>query len=188
MTDIPPPQSWGTPPPSQQPSWPHPGGVPTYSPSPVPGRNKLPWILGAAAVVLVVAIVGLVVLLRSGGDSRGPEATATSFVEAAKDGDCEAFTRLTTEQFQETYGRCGGDVDTTAFLGATGLTIDEDVAITEQDDDTATAEVDVSAGGFSVPLQLLLVREGELWLVDGVTIAGFGLDDIPSIAPDQPAD
>jgi hypothetical protein len=179
-----PPQSWGTAPPPSQPSWRQPGGVPTYDSTPVPGRNKLPWIMGAAAVVLVIAIVGLVLVLRSPG-SGGPEATATSFIEAAKDGNCEAFTRLTTEHFQETYGRCEGDVDTTAFLGAAGVTIDEDVAITERGDDTATAEVDVSAAGFSVPLQLLLVREGELWLVDAVTIAGFGLDDIPSIPPDQ---
>ena len=187
MTDPPPPQSWGTPPPAPQPTWSQPPVPGAYDSPPPSGSSKLPWIVGAAAMVLVLVVVGLVLLLRGGSDAGDPESTARSFVEAAKEGDCEAFTELTTRHFQDTYGRCSGDVDTTAFLGSDIVTISDDVTITDETDDTATADVDVSAMGFTVPLQLLLVREGDAWLVDEVTVAGFGVDDIPSFDPGQPA-
>lgn len=182
------PQSWGTPPPPQQPTWRQPGSTPQAPPPaasahglpPSPSRRKLPWILGAAGVVLVLVVVGLVLLLRGdGADTNDPESAAKSFVAAAKDGDCEAYTATTTQRFQDTYGRCEGDLDTAALLGSSGLAIDGDVSVTEETDETATAEVQVSYAGFSLPLQLQMVRDDRGWLVDDLTIAGFGLDDIP---------
>jgi len=193
--NAPPPQSWGTAPPpppppgwSQPPAGPVPYGTGPYGPPPSPGRSKLPWIIGAAAVVLVGAVVAAVLLVRAaGGEANTPESAATSFIQAAKDGDCEAYTAVTSDNFQDTYGRCESDVDTTAVLGGGVLTIDDEVSITDETDDTATAEVDVSAAGFTVPLELQLVREGEVWLVDDMTVAGFGLDDVPSFEPGPPS-
>jgi len=60
------------------------------------------------------------------------------------------------------------------------------VTITDETDDTATGEVGLSAAGFSVPLQLLLVREDERWLVDDLTLAGFGPGDMPSFELPEP--
>lgn len=190
-----PPQSWGTPPPPQppwqQPGWqPYaasPSGAAAYGPPPPTSRSKLPWILAAAGAALVLVVAGLVLALRGGGtDTSDPEGAATSFVEAAKNGNCATFTALTSQHFQDTYGRCEGDVDTAGLLGSSGVTIDDDVSITDKTDDTATAEVQMSAAGFSVPLQLQMVHEGQRWLVDDLTIAGFGLDDVPSFDPGQP--
>jgi len=156
---------------------------------PTSGRSTLPWVLGAAVLVLVLVVVGIVLLLRGGSDGADPESAATSFVAAVKDGDCEAFTALTTERFQDTYGRCSGDIDTAPFLDSDLVAVDDDVTITDETDDTATGEVGLSAAGFSVPLQLLLVREDERWLVDDLTLAGFGLDDVPGFEiPNRRAD
>ena len=163
-----------------------PPGAPAYGPPPPSSRSKLPWILGAAGVLLVLIVVGLLVLRGGGTDTNDPQSAAESFVAAAKDGDCEAVTALTSQHFQDTYGRCEGDVDTAGIFGSAGVEIDDDVSITDESDDAATGEVDVSAAGFSLPLQLQLVREGERWLVDDVTVAGFGLDDVPSFDPGQP--
>ncbi len=189
------PQAWGTPPPPPQPVWQQPGSQPyaappgaaAYGPPPTSSRSKLPWILGAAGAVLVLIAVGVVLLLRAGGpDANDPQTAAESFVAAAKEGDCEAVTALTSQRFQDTYGRCEGDVDTAGIFGSSGVEIDDEVSIADETDDTATAEVDVSAAGFTLPLQMQLVREGDSWLVDDLTVAGFGLDDVPSFDPGQP--
>lgn len=128
----------------------------------------------------MLVAVGLVLLLRGDGSETDPESAAETFVAALQDGDCEAYTAMTTQRFQDTYGSCEGDLDTADLLGSSGVTIDGEVSVTDETDDTATAEVQVSFAGFSLPLQLQMVGDGQGWLVDDLTIAGFGLDDIPS--------
>jgi len=133
----PPPQSWGTPPPpqptwSQQhaaPGYGQPSGQPPGQPSGGAG-SKLPWVLGGVAALVLLVVVGLVMLLRgSDADTSDPQAAASSFVAAAKDGDCDAFTAVTSQHFQDAYGRCQGDVNTAGFLGATGVVIDDAIGI-----------------------------------------------------------
>jgi len=187
----PPPQSWGTPPPPQ-PTWSQQHAAPGYGqPSGQPpgqpyggAGSKLPWVLGGVAALVLLVVVGLVMLLRgSDADTFDPQAAASSFVAAAKDGDCDAFTAVTSQHFQDAYGRCQGDVNTAGFLGATGVVIDDEISITDQTPSSATAELQVSAAGFDVPVQLLLVLEGGRWFVDDVSVAGFNPNDLESLAP-----
>jgi len=71
--------------------------------------------------VLVIATVAVVLLVRAGDDDSGPEVAASTFVKALNDGDCAAYTKVTTERFQETYFRCEGDMDTAQLFGTAGI-------------------------------------------------------------------
>ncbi len=187
------PSQWGTPPPPLHPSWQQPYASqplpPAYAAAPpAPVRSKLPWLLGA--LVLVLALVGggvALLLLRGGGPAAGqPESAVKSFLTAAKAGNCGDYTATTTQHFRDTYGSCSGNVDTSSILGAGVLTIGSDVTIRDQTANAATGEVQVSAAGFTLPMQLQLVRQGDAWLVDDVTIAGFGLNQLQNLNPGAP--
>lgn len=185
----PPPESWGTPPPPlPAPERPQPGWAPPPTgASPVlrPSRpSRVPWLLAGAAVLALLMGIGLWLALRgSSSDPAGPEAAAEQFVAAAKSGDCTTFNSVTSPHFQDTYFRCQGDVDTASLLGPSGVSVADSASVTDRSDDTAVAEVRVSAGGFSLPVQLRLVRSGTAWLVDDLTIAGLSPGELANLGP-----
>lgn len=94
----PPQQSYGTPPPygaPQQPYGPPTGHAqpPPYGGYPYPpqggGKSPLPWILGGAGVVALVAVVGGFFLFSGGGlpgTSSSPRDVAQRFVDGASEG------------------------------------------------------------------------------------------------------
>lgn len=177
----PPGQGWGQPPQGQpeqgQPPYqqgpgqpPQPWGQPGGYGSPPSGsgkRNLLPFIV-AGAVVVVIAVVLLVVLVsNSGGSSGSPQDTAEDFVAAAKAGDCDKALALITDKLAESEdANCD---DKSEFLPAEDSGVEfGDVKVTDETDDTATATVDVTFSGQSVPLTMKLVNEDGDWLIDSI--------------------
>ena len=130
-------------------------------------RNLLPFIV-AGAVVVVIAVVLLVVLVaNSGGSSGSPQDTAEDFVAAAKAGDCDKALALITDKLAESENaKCD---DKSEFLPAEDSGVEfGDVNVTDETDDTATATVDVTFSGQSVPLTMKLVNEDGDWLIDSI--------------------
>jgi len=159
-------QGPGQPPFEQGPSqpWGQPGVPPDGGSS---KRNLLPFIV-AGAVVVVIAVVLLVVLVsNSGGSSGSPQDTAEDFVAAAKAGDCDKALALITNKLAESEdANCD---DKSEFLPAEDSGVEfGDVKVTEETDDTATATVDVTFSGQSVPLTMKLVNEDGDWLIDSI--------------------
>jgi hypothetical protein len=159
-------QAPGQPPFEQGPG--QPWGQPGVPPDGSSGkRNLLPFIV-AGAVIVVIAVVLLVVLVaNSGGSSGSPQDTAEDFVAAAKAGDCDKALALITDKLAESENaNCD---DKSEFLPAEDSGVEfGDVKVTDETDDTATATVDVTFSGQSVPLTMKLVNEDGDWLIDSI--------------------
>lgn len=138
---------------------------------------------GGALVVAVVALGLTLFFVLRGGDSKddtsSPEATVTSFINAAKDGDREAGAELMTEELLDqvdAVGTFGDDSDTRLERG--------EVTSSSIDGDRATVEVAGTLNnGDDVDLTFELVKEGDEWLIDN-----FGIDQPETTDPDSDSD
>jgi hypothetical protein len=123
--------------------------------------------VAGAAIVLVAVVLLVVLVANSGGGGGSPQATAEDFVAAAKAGDCEKALSLITDNLKEK-----GDAscaDGSNLLPPDDASIEfGDVKVTDESDDTATAVVDVTFSGQSVPLTMRLVKQDGDWLIDEI--------------------
>jgi hypothetical protein len=129
----------------------------------------------AAIVIGVLVVVGggvAAAILLLGGDDEASTATpldtAEAFAVAWRDGDCDTLESLVTERFREA---APAGCDAEVISGDPG-----DPKITEETDDTATAELEVD----ETTLELEMVYEDGSWLIDRI---GAGVS-----APAEPPD
>jgi hypothetical protein len=108
-------------------------------------------------------VVITLVLVRGGGE--GPEDTAEAFIQAAQDRDCDKALSLISEDLKKQEdANCEEDSD---LLPPKDTKIEfGDVKISNETDDSATATVDATIGGQTLPLKIKLVKEDGDWKVD----------------------
>lgn len=171
-----PPQGWGPPNQPNQPGQPgpyagqpgqpgQPWGGPAGPPPGGPGkRNLLPFIIAGVVVVVVAVVLAVLLMGNSGGSS--PKDTAEEFIAAAKAHDCEkALTLITDDLKRAENANCSDNADT--FVPPDGTTIEfGDVTISGETDTTATAKVDVTTSGQTIPITLELVKQDGEWMVN----------------------
>src|SRR5690606_32355775 len=153
-----------------------PGDAP---PGPPPPHGRSTGVIVAIVVAALIVIgggVGLAVALLSGDDDGGdsttssseaesagsPQATAEAFAQAWSAGDCEALSAVMTDRLQ-TAEPCSPEA-----LDGEATKPPE---ITEESEDSATAEFDVEGDdGFMASYVLTLVNENGEWLVDDYVV------------------
>ena len=143
----------------------------------------------AAIIVAVLVVVGggvaAAIFLLGGSDdsssSGGDDALAAAqtFVDAARDGDCEAAKAVTTEELS-------GSLDCSTVIPPENINVEiGDPDITNESDTEATASVPVSVAGRSIDLSLGLVNQNGKWLINEFN--GVGGGDLPSDLPSLPS-
>jgi hypothetical protein len=158
-------------------------GAPGYY-APVPPRRPVwPWIVGGAALLLLM-IVGLVVavtVFASGltGATTGagsPASVVSSYDRAWETVDCDLYEQITTSAAREQNGHsdCADfESDAQDFIDGTDNYL---VTVTSSRVDGSTAEVrtderydDEDGGsGFVDHYLYTLIRSGSRWIIDGV--------------------
>jgi len=142
----------------------------------------------AAIIVAVLVVVGggvaAAIFLLGGSDdssSSGDDALAAAqtFVDAARDGDCEAAKAVTTEELS-------GSLDCSTVIPPENINVEiGDPKITNESDTEATASVPVSVAGRSIDLSLGLVNQNGKWLINEFN--GVSGGDLPSDLPSMPS-
>jgi hypothetical protein len=162
----PPPQpGWGAPQapgpqPWQQQQQPQPG----YAQQPPKGNsNAALWII--LVVLLVGGGVGAFLMLGKdeGGSTGSPEGAVRGFIEAAKDGDCEAAAEFATEEF--VGSNCTPEPDDE------GISL-EGVETVEEEGDNAVVEATMSQAGQEAVYTWEVTRVDGNWQVSGFVGAG----------------
>ena len=139
-----------------------------------------------AALVVVGGGIVAAVLLLGGGDgpsSDDPAATVEAFVDAARDGDCDAVDDLLTDDGKALFGgdACAEGVDASA-TGVDTDDVDVEVGDATEDGDTATVPVTYTAPGTEeIGIDYSLVRQDGDWLIDGVDLPGLDDIEIPEL-------
>lgn len=140
-----------------------------------PKRRVLPWIIGGAVLLVLVAaalVTWFVVLpLVNGGSSDGPRETVLAYDEAYDEADCALYQSVTTTAFQEALAPTCADFEAAAqsFLESYE---EYDVAVDEVDvaGDTATVTTTESwmldGESSSQEYVYTLVRDGGSWRID----------------------
>jgi hypothetical protein len=166
-----------TPPPDQPAVTPpaQPAAPPTGQPvvPPPARRSKLPWIIGGAALALLV-IVGVVIAVVVSsilGAVRAPQEVIGQYDKAFDEADCELYFSITTEAYQESFEpTCEGfesvaqnflDSYTDYTVTVTNTSVTGDTAIVET---TETFILDGEPGADEYTYHL--VRSGNVWLID----------------------
>lgn len=141
----------------------------------------------AAIIVAVLVVVGggvaAAIFLLGGADdsggTSGPQEAAQTFVDAARDGDCEAAKAVTTEALS-------GALDCSTVVPPENINVDiGDPKITDQTDTEATASVPITVAGRTIDLTLGLVNQNGKWLVNEFN--GVSGGDLPSDLPSLPS-
>lgn len=204
MPTMPPPQGpppQGPPPTAQYGAYAPPGQAPGgpggsgSSGSSGPSTKLLLGIVGGlVGVAVVVVLLVLVLGGGSGPSSDDPAETVASFVDAARDNDCDAASELLTEDARTAFAidECG-TTDTTDVFEDTELEVGEasvdgdEAAVPVAISDTS-ADADENVGPDEVTVEFLLVRTDGAWLIDDFSFASL-LDDLPEdLAPELPSD
>lgn len=184
----------------QQPSYAQPSGPPPayapqqgygqqpYGQQPAP-KKRTGLIIGiVVALVLVGGGILAAVLLLGGSDgpsSDDPTATVQAFVDAARDGDCDAIDDLLTAEGKKQFP--AGDCEEGIDAAARGEGIDPDdveieVGDATEDGDTAIVPVSYTAPGEeSFDLDYSLVKQDGAWLIDGLDLGGLGDVELPDV-------
>lgn len=136
-------------------------------------RSKLPWIIGGAAVALLV-IVGVVVAIVVSsvlGAVRAPQEVVGQYDKAFDEADCELYFSITTEAYQESFEPTCEGFESVAqnFLESysdykvtvTNTSVSGDTAIVET---TETFILDGEPGTDEYTYHL--VKSGNAWLID----------------------
>jgi len=170
------PQGWGQPPGQQQ--WGPPGqqewgqqqpsqpwGSPTgqYGSPPSQGRGKIYLLLGGAAVILIAGVVVLVLVLSGGASAKS---VATDLANSVVDGDCEQVKSMLSDEAQTSFGSCD-DPETFKSPKDQGMTITlARVTITDEQSESAKAEVVYRLDGEDVTTSYPMVKEDGDWRID----------------------
>ena len=177
-------RSWGapTPPPA--------GRAPLMSgPTPSaawrpPRQRRTPLVVAAvvAVVIVAVAVTALIyVLLPKHGSTTTPTATAHSFVASLRNDDCGQIKAVSSSSLDESIGDCGNSDSRRALAELSQFGEVKGYRVKKQTASTATVEVTVTAGTYSVPIDFSMVKQGDQWLVDDVGAFGFDLGHAPSV-------
>ena len=169
-------QSYAAPQPAYAPQQPY--GQQPYGQQPAP-KKRTGLVIGiVAALVLVGGGIVAAVLLLGGGDgpsSDDPAATVEAFVDAARDGDCDAVEDLLTDDGKALFGgdACAEGVDASA-TGVDTDDVDVEVGDATEDGDTATVPVTYTAPGTEeIGIDYSLVKQDGDWLIDGFDLPGL---------------
>jgi hypothetical protein len=136
-------------------------------------RSKLPWIIGGAALALLV-IVGVVIAVVVSsllGSVRAPQEVIGQYDKAFDEADCELYFSITTEAYQESFEPTCEGFESVAqnFLESysdykvtvTNTSVSGDTAIVET---TETFILDGEPGTDEYTYHL--VKSGNAWLID----------------------
>jgi hypothetical protein len=136
-------------------------------------RSKLPWIIGGAAVALLV-IVGVVVAIVVSsvlGAVRAPQEVVGQYDKAFDEADCELYFSITTEAYQESFEpTCEGFESVAQNFLESYSDYKVTVTNTSVSGDTATVEttetfiLDGEPGTDEYIYHL--VKSGNAWLID----------------------
>jgi hypothetical protein len=166
---TPPPEQPAVTPPAQPPVAP-PAQAPVAPPA---RRSKLPWILGGAALALlvIVGVVAAVVISSVLGAVRAPQEVVGQYDKAFDEADCELYFSITTEAYQESFEPTCEGFESVAqnFLDSysdykvtvTNTSVSGDTAIVET---TETFILDGEPGTDEYTYHL--VKSGNAWLID----------------------
>jgi hypothetical protein len=147
--------------PASPPGW-NPPGTPDFG-QPA-SRPKLPLILGAAGVAVLVIAATLFLVLRGGGS---PEDAVKDFFEASVDGDCDAAVDLVSADLKKQIGSCDDAANADLFNDPQSQDTElGEVTLKEETDDTATVEATVTISGDSQTSNIGLVKEDGDWKID----------------------
>lgn len=192
---------------AQQPSGPPPAYAPQqpYGQQPPASKKRTGLIIGiVAALVLIGGGILAAVLLLGGSDgpsSGDPAATVQAFVDAARDGDCDAIDDLLTAEGRTQFpeGDCEEGLDAAAQdEGMDPDDVDIEVGDATEDGDTAIVPVTYQAPDTEeFAIDYTLVKQDGEWLIDGLDLGGLGdvelpdapgtsdLPELPSLDPDD---
>jgi hypothetical protein len=166
---TPPPEQPAATPPAQPPV-----GQPVAPPvAPPARRSKLPWIIGGAALALLVIVGVVAAILVSSilGAVRAPQEVVGQYDKAFDEADCELYFSITTEAYQESFEPTCEGFESVAqnFLDSysdykvtvTNTSVSGDTAIVET---TETFILDGEPGTDEYTYHL--VKSGNAWLID----------------------
>lgn len=136
-------------------------------------RSKLPWIIGGAALALLVIVGVVVAVLVSSviGAVRAPQEVIGQYDKAFDDADCELYFSITTEAYQESFEpTCEGFESVAQNFLESYSDYKVTVTNTSVSGDTATVEttetfiLDGEPGTDEYIYRL--VKSGNTWLID----------------------
>ncbi len=141
-------------------------------------RSKLPWILGGAALAVIVLIVVAVVVVFNVilGAAKGPQEVVGAYDRAFDEIDCELYLSITTESYQESFMPTCEEFEATAQdfvdtysdykVAVTGTSVSGDTAT------VTTTETYVLDGEPGTDLYIYhLVNSKGAWLIDRLDLA-----------------
>lgn len=167
---TPPPDEPAVTPPAQPPAMP--------AVAPPARRSKLPWILGGAALALLVIVGVVIAILVTSilGAVRAPQEVIGQYDKAFDEADCELYFSVTTEAYQESFEPTCEGFESVAqnFLDSysdykvtvTNTSISGDTAIVETTE-TFILEGEPGADEYTYHL----VKSGNAWLIDQLDLA-----------------
>ncbi|MDZ5619786.1 DUF2510 domain-containing protein [Nocardioides bizhenqiangii] len=186
------------------PGGPGPGGPGGYPPPPSSGGSKglliILAVVGAIVLIAILAVGSWAIFLRdsdddSGSDNGGddsslpdttPEDVVEEYVQAVKDGDCEAALALLSEKLiAEEEANCEDEED---FMTDEEFEYVVGEATIDEEAETATVPFEVTAEGFSEEFPIGLVVEDEEWKIDSFEVAEAPSDVVTEATPSVPTD
>ena len=141
-------------------------------------RSKLPWIIGGAAVGLLVILGVVIAVVVSSilGAVRAPQEVIGEYDRAFDEADCEIYLSITTEAYQESFEPTCEGFESVAqnFLDSysdykvivTNTSVSGETATVET---TETFVLDGEPG--TDEYTYYLVRSGNTWLIDRLELA-----------------
>lgn len=146
--------------------------LPPTSPPPTtpPRSRRWPWLIGAVAVIVAAASVG--VLLTSGSGEASPASTADRYYHAlAKDDAPAAYGLLCQRQRQISASSYAAEIRQIRMSG-TGIASWSRTSSQQRDEIAVVAGHLTLADGESTDIQVLEVEESGAWRVCGSNLGG----------------